>query len=93
MNWFDNLSNAASNIYDNTVKTGTDYFNTKISGFSRDPAPVQTTGNTGGGAARISGGGGSITKTAETAGLFGYSWSAIAAMAAVFGVVVLLLKR
>lgn len=87
MDWFSQLSNSVGSIYDNTVKTSTDYFNTEISGFSRDPAPVQTSGTVGGR------GENSITKTAETAGLFGYSWSAIAAMAAVLGVVVLLLRR
>ena len=91
MNWWDDITSSVSSVYDNVVDTGTDYLNTSIDGFTSDPAPTQTTGSTGrqsvSTAPRST-----TTKTAETSGLFGYSWSVIASIATVFGVLVVVLR-
>ena len=92
MSWYDDITGSLSSVYDNVVDTTTDYFNTKIDGFTSDPAPTLTTGATGkqsvSSAPRTS-----VTKTADNSGLFGYSWQVIASIATVVGVVVVLMRK
>ena len=72
MSWYDNLTESVSSVYDNTVKTATDYFNTKINDFTKDPEPSLVNKDT------------QATQAQATkSGILGYSWVTLGAIATV----------
>jgi len=81
MDWFSQLSESASNLYSSTVSAGTDYLNTRINDYTTDPKPVNTVNPVAATPVQTSG-----------AGMFGYNWQTIAAIATVVGVLFMILR-
>jgi len=83
MNWYDQLTESVSSIYDNTVATGTDYFNTKINDYTTDPKPVKVVNTVQAPSQSLN----------ASSGLFGFSWQTLAAIATVLGVIIVVVRR
>ncbi len=81
MSWFERLAGAASEVYDTTVTASTEYLNTRVNDYTKDPQPVQTVGRTT-----------AAPDMNKEPGLFGYSWQTLASIATVIGVFLVYLR-
>lgn len=82
MSWFEQLAQQAGDVYSNTVNATGEYLNTRINDYTSDPETVQTatTGIT------------PAPALDKNAGLFGFSWQTLAAMATVAGFLFMILR-
>ena len=81
MSWFERLAGAASEVYDTTVTASTEYLNTRVNDYTKDPQPVQTVGRTT-----------AAPDMTKEPGLLGHRSQTLASIAADIGVILAYLR-